>query len=157
MKVLHRAKQLLQGFVLPRDRFDPAWFFPFGFGWKTLELLEDRVFALLLPDLGNLSPLRPLRSFGPVSSWLGKRTTSKGTPLDSTRRNRHVERDLGVLGPRQSLRHSVLFGIPAFVLLGSFVVGGFSDSADATTACTNQSGRYEFVPLFTYPNEAQIP
>ena len=119
MKVLHKAKQLLQGFVLPKDRFDPAWFSPSDSGWKTLELLVERGVALLTP--------------GTISLWLAKPNKSKGNRVASTKRNALIKRAFERLEPRQSLRNSVLFGIPAFVLIGSFVVGNLNDPAQATT------------------------
>jgi hypothetical protein len=124
MKVLHKAKQMLHGFVLPKDRFDPAWFFPSDSGWKTLELLVDRAVALVTP--------------GTISLWLAKLKKSKGKRVASSERNALIKGDFERLEPRQSLRNSVFFGLPAFVLIGSFIIGGFSDSAEATSSCTNQ-------------------
>ena len=116
------GRVLLSGLALPNGEFNEARFLPSSPAFFAPNSHNPR------PILGALasSEAKPLKSkFG--RGGTGKPKSASGKQL-STRR------------PSKKLRRTVLFGIPALVILGSFMVGGLSDSADATSSCTNQQG-----------------
>jgi hypothetical protein len=142
MEIRVFGRLLFSDFALPKSQFDPAWFLPGDSAWNSLVRLEDRVSAHLFSDSGLSFKVKLASFLSTAFSFRPKLAPFKVQRITPTRSRRVTEKVKRALEKRKPHRRSILFGIPALVLLGSFVVGGLSDSANATTSCTSQQGQY---------------